>query len=172
MNVADFDAWRERYDEMTYQEMKDFYNRVEMEHPLQQAYNAEAFGRFLDHVLERDFPITVLEIGGWKGELAQIMLDKSDYDPPIFAIEKWYNYEICRNAIEKSVLSDQRYKPVIPDNFVWNIDLPKADVLIASHFVEHIKWWELVALIHNLPETIRFIGLQAPLGELEMDWAG
>jgi len=165
MNVTDFDAWRERYDTMTYKEMKDFYNLVEVDHPLQQAYNADAFGRFLDYVIEAVGPITVLEIGGWKGELACGMLGRQ-------SIIKWYNYEICEAAVQKSICALPRYKPIIPDDFVWNIELPSANVLIASHFIEHIRWWELVLLIRRLPRSISFIGLQSPLGASGKDWAG
>jgi len=173
VNVADFDAWRERYDEMTYQEMKDFYNRVEMEHPLQQAFNAEAFSRFLAYVINAIGPIAVLEIGGWKGELAHRILSKT-------GVIKWHNYEICESAVRQTISLSPHisptewYRPIVPGDFVWNITLPEASVLVASHFIEHIKQRELAILIGNLPDTIQFVGLQAPIPEFgyDIDWAG
>lgn len=165
MNIADFDAWRERYDEMTYRDMRDFYNLVEIDHPLQQAYDVGTFSRFLDRAIVSIGPVSVLEMGGWKGELAQEMLTK----PGVIG---WYNLEICENAAQKSVFSSPRYEVVVPDDFAWNTTLPPADVLVASHFIEHIRLWELVALVCNLPGKVRFIGLQAPIQETETDWTG
>lgn len=165
MDIADFDAWRERYNEMTYRDMKRFYDLVEADHPLQQAYDANAFSRFLDHTIASIGSVSVLEIGGWKGELAQRMLVKP-------GIAMWCNLEICENAARKSVFSSPRYETIIPDDFAWNIMLPEANVFIASHFIEHIRWRELKALVHNLPSKIQFMGLQAPIQESGTDWMG
>jgi hypothetical protein len=165
MNIADFDAWRERYDEMTYEDMKEFYNLVEIDHPLQQAYDANAFSRFLDRAIASIGPVSVLEVGGWKGELAQKMLVKP-------GIVEWRNLEICERAVQKSVFSSPRYEAVIPDDFAWKVALPKADVLVASHFIEHVKWREFAALMSSLPGEFRFVGLQAPIQETETDWTG
>lgn len=166
MNVADFDAWRKRYNDMTYQDMKDFYNAVEIDHPLQQAYDAHVISQFLDNAIASVGAITVLEIGGWKGELAKQMLIKPN-------ILKWFNFEICERAVAQSVITSKKYHAFIPDDFVWNISLPCANVFVAAHFVEHIRWRELEELFANLPpDEIQFIGLQAPIQETEINWIG
>jgi hypothetical protein len=174
MNVADFDAWRERYDDMTYQEMADFYDAVEIDHPLQKAFNANAFDRFLDHaseVLCHPYlgPMRVLEIGGWKGELAREMLEGHG------VIIDWCNIEICWRAIEKSVVTS-KYTAMKPVDFPWNVQLPNADVFVASHFIEHIREWQLKALLGSLSisRSLRYTGIQAPIPESgeNVDWTG
>ena len=169
MNVADFDAWRERYDDMTYEEMADFYDAVETDHPLQKAFNADAFHRFLGYTIKALGRIDVLEIGGWKGELAKEMLEK------LGAIGDWCNVEICWRAVEKSVVVP-KYVAMKPVDFPWNIQLPNADVFVAAHFIEHIKEREFELLLGDLSvsDTVRYIGIQAPIPESGegVDWTG
>lgn len=165
MNVAAFDKWRRDYDGLSYADMKAFYDLVEADHPLQQAYDAGTFARFLQGITANIGAITVLEIGGWKGELAQLMLQR---EPDIVT---WHNLEICKRAVERSVFESPKYKPVVPGDFVWTLSLPDAQVFVASHFIEHIRLWELSALFDNL-NGVQFIGLQSPLQPVGIDWTG
>lgn len=168
MDVADFDAWRENYLHMTYQDQQEFYDRVEAEHPHQAAFTVEYFGRFLEHISESLAMIYVLEFGGWKGELARELLAI----PPWIPI--WCNVEICRQAVENSLFRSPHYTTLIPKNFPWNVELPPANVVVASHFIEHITRSDLDMLIQNLPASVRYVALEAPIPDEgnDIDWTG
>lgn len=168
MDIAAFDAWRVVYDGMSYADQQDFYEQMEAEHGTQLGFNARAYTRFLNYVREQLPTVHVLELGGWKGELACDMLNKF----PDIAI--WCNVEICRAAVAKTVFQSGKYTSWIPDDFVWRVEMPPANVVIASHFIEHIRGAHLAALFERLPATTRYLGLQAPIQEdtMDHDWTG
>lgn len=168
MDVRDFDAWRVQYDNMSYQNQKDFYNLVEVDHPCQQAFNVDAYHGFFGHVARKVEYARVVEVGGWKGGLAMVMLDRWPN------ITDWYNVEICEYAMLKSICYSSRYEMLIPSDWMWNVPLPAAEVFVASHTIEHIKQHQLEALFDNLPAETRWLGLQAPIAEdaIDTDWTG
>ncbi|MEE9365431.1 MAG: hypothetical protein V3W44_01990 [Dehalococcoidales bacterium] len=170
MDVATFDAWRENYLHMTYREQQEFYDRVEVEHPHQAAFAAAHFGRFFEHIQEVLEVAYVLEVGGWKGELACKMLAAASLP----GISVWCNVEICQRAVDRGVCDSSRYTTFVPRSFPWNVELPPANIFAASHFIEHITRNDLDMLIQNLPDTVRYIGLEAPIpdGGNDIDWTG
>jgi hypothetical protein len=168
MQPQDFDRWRAEYDQMTYADQVAFYNQVAEDHPHQVHFDASAFERFLRWAIDARGCIGVIEVGGWKGELAQAMLARL---PDVLV---WINYEISQTAAEQSVIESNRYQVVVPDDFAWNITLAPADVMVASHTIEHIRERDLAALVDNLPPVVKFVGLQAPLADSaqNVSWAG
>jgi hypothetical protein len=172
MDIKDFDAWREAYAGMTYQEQQAFYDRVEADHPLQKGFTLLRFHNFFLHIASRrekaQGKTYVLELGGWKGELAQEMLKSF----PFVAI--WCNVEICRRAVEKSVFASPCYTTYVPPEFPWRVELPPSNVLVASHFIEHISQRHLERLVRNLPDTMRYLAIEAPIpaDDSRVDWTG
>lgn len=169
MEIADFDRWREQYDEMSYTQQLIFYDQVENDHPRQSSFDLEAWRRFfayIDGVLVGAYRI--IEIGGWKGEMANEIIDHYP------AIDEWINYEISREARSKTVCLSPRYRVIVLNDYIWNIPLPGASVFVASHMIEHIREWQLIKLLDNLPDNVQFIGLEAPINESDIsrDWAG
>ena len=144
------------------------------DHPIQAGYaldgGLELFNRFFAHALGELPNVYVLELGGWRGELAQEMLNRF----PSLAI--WCNVEICRAAVRDSVFASAKYITWIPDDWVWRSgcgELPPANVVIASHFIEHIGSYDFSKLMHRLPDTTRYLVLVAPLPESgPVDWTG
>lgn len=165
MTIDDFNEWRKNYDQMSYGDQVEFYNRVAIEHPSQLAFDTEAFSQFFAHIVRQQKVISVLEFGGWKGELADKILSiYSDF------ILFWTNYEISQKAIENTVCRHFQYYATISHDYLWNIYLPRATVFVSSHAIEHIKEHELELLFRALPQSIRWIGLQAPLAMGPTDW--
>lgn len=160
MKTADFDLWRDNYDRLTYKQQIKFYNQVAIDHPLQRGFDEVEFEDFLEPLGE----ITVIELGGWKGELAGYVLNK------LPKIRRWLNYEISEQAVKETACNDDRYEPLVPADFLWNIEIPNADVFVSSHTIEHIKVAELDKLLSKLP--VKYIGLQAPLADEGTDWGG
>lgn len=171
MDIAAFDAWRANYDQMSYADQQAFYDRFEAEHPAQAGYlldgGLEHFTRFFEHCLAHLPKTYVLELGGWKGELAREMLNRFP------SLSVWCNVEICCRAIKRTVFSDARYLTYNPPDQPWKVALPPGNVLVASHFIEHIKSLELDKLLRNLPATLRYAALVAPLPATgPVDWSG
>ncbi|OGM08450.1 hypothetical protein A2Z67_06010 [Candidatus Woesebacteria bacterium RBG_13_36_22] len=152
----DFNKWRENYDRFSYKEQQSEYNIIYEAGPVQRSFHLPSVKEFLLQCK----PSVVLEIGGWDGGLASEILFDNSFD----FIHCWYNFEICEEAVKRG-LKNIRYFPLIPETWVWEIELPNADVLIASHFIEHIKVKQLKQVISKLPESIQFVFLQAPLEE-------
>lgn len=153
--MIDWNRWRDDYDEMSYEDQLVFYNEVEANHPRQVHFTPKAYQAFFEHIDLKS--VTVLEVGGWKGELADRMLEANPQ------IKRWLNYEISQQARDKTVCMSPKYKCVVPRNFVWTLRLPQAKVFVASHTIEHMRWRELKSLFNNLPASVKYIGLQSPL---------
>lgn len=171
MDIAAFNAWRAQYDGMSYAEQQDFHDRVYADHKVQAGYalhgGLEHFTHFFERVLPELPKTYVLEIGGHRGELAHEMLNRFP------AISVWCNVEICRAAVADSIFASPRYVTWVPDSWVWDADLPPSNVVVASHVVEHMRQREFELLLLNLPETVRYLALVAPLPEQgPTDWNG
>lgn len=168
MDVAGFDAWREAYDSMSYEDQKAFYARVGLEHPRQAGFTLDVWKTFLAGCRPPEGqPLRVLEFGGWNGELAEALWDS-------FGPEQWLNLEIWESAVETAVCHRAGYTVWIPPDFAWEVALPPAEVIVASHFVEHIRFAELRALLKNLPARSMYFGVEAPIREdaENVSWMG
>lgn len=157
-----FDAWRHNYDGMSYPEHVEFYRQAAEAYPEQVHFNEAAVRSFLESVAGN-----VLEIGGWKGELAAAVLP----DHP--AITVWLNVEIAPQAVSESVCTDSRYSVVVPDTFLWDsdIDLSPYPTMIASHVIEHMKVAHVVKLLDHIPAVAKLY-IDAPLAAEPQAWGG
>lgn len=166
MDATDFDRWREAYDRSSYRDQVEFYARVAAAYPDQRVFSAEAARRFVAEAKPR----RVLELGGWKGELAETILSDALRDPPI---NEWLNIEIAPQVIEERVCFDPRYQVEIPDDFFWRLDRDwsRFDTFIASHVLEHLKAVEVGWVLGKI-QHVKHLYVDAPLPELASMWAG
>jgi hypothetical protein len=151
----DWDAYRRDYDRMSAADQEAFYDRVWQDYPHQKFFNASACASYLASFT----PTTVVEIGGWRGELAAEMLTRFP------SIKHWTNVEVCRGAREASACTDPRYEYVPPTAL-----LPFADAVVSSHAIEHMLIRELVIYLEEVRP--RSVFLQAPLTEEGQAWDG
>ena len=160
--MIDFDAWRDNYDRLTYAEHVEFYRQVAEVYPDQEHYNEPAVREFL-YGVHGD----VLEIGGWKGELAAKVL------PDFPDITSWLNIEIAPQAISENVCTDPRYAVQVPPTWIWDvdIDLERFRTVVASHVIEHMKWADVVKLMERLRHIDRLY-VDAPLPDKPSLWGG
>lgn len=168
--VECFNMWRETYDTMSFQDQVEFYSQIAQAFPNQRQYNKDEVLFFFG--LLQDFEsLNVLEIGGWKGELADEILS----DPISGVVKKWDNMEICQDAVHNPVCSDERYQVVVQDDFPWNCQdgWEDYDVLVLSHVLEHMKADNFRALVKLLP-NVKQIYIDAPIEEDTggVDWQG
>lgn len=158
-HLLDWDAWRAEYDAMTYQDQQAFYDEVFDTYPVQRAYDPLLVGGLL--TLTR--PKTVLEFGGWTGDLARDLL------PGMPWIESWTNVDCSRKALAASVCDDPRYRPRLAECWLWEEEW-SADFVVASHVIEHIRAKELAQLLRSV--KCRALYLEAPLRMEPTDWSG
>ena len=130
-----FERYRAEYATMPYSEHQKVYAIIERYYPGQCHYDAKAIVVFLDGLCAAGVVPAVLELGGWKGELAKEMLARF---PDIIV---WHNIEICQEAVAKSVCADTRYHPKTLPDFFWRYrPLPgPVNTLVLSHVVEHMR---------------------------------
>ena len=166
--MIDWDEWRSRYSSMTYAEQQAFYSEVWKHHPSQLHFDAGAALAFMRALPVMPRPMRVVEIGGWRGELAEALI------PYLPASWSWLNLEICREAAAASVCQQPAFRAVSPESWPWE-DLPTlagADILVASHVIEHMSVEHLEALVDSLA-TARWMFLASPLPQSGTpDWAG
>lgn len=158
-----FNEWRENYDKLTIEEQKDYHNYLEINYPNQAHYDLN----FAIKVFDIVNPKKVTEAGGWKGNLADILLKK-------YNIESWVNIELCENAIKNSVCKDERFKNINPNTFDWWKNSFYDGFFIATHFIEHLSNDHFIQLADSLC-ACEYIYFEAPItneGEKWIDFEG
>lgn len=146
-----WDDWRANYDALTFEEHQEFNAQVAERYPRQQCFNATACREFL---AERQ-PRRVVELGGWDGELAGLML------PAFPRILDWANYDIT--PVTQSC-THPVYRRVLLDDWPWN-RVVAGDALIASHVFEHMRGREIGTLLDRW-------NVQSVFVDCPIDWQG
>jgi len=155
----DWDAWRARYDTMTFAEQQAFYRDVADRYPEQRNFNTKTVTRAFDAIGGRD--LSVMEIGGWDGYLASLLLGRGD-------IGAWTNYDLIAVA---QATTDLRYRLVVLEAFPWEFGHFQADVLVMCHTVEHMRGRDLARLLDRV--SAPYVYIEAPLPtQGPVDWTG
>ncbi len=160
--VIDWDHWRSTYGTRTLAEVAAFYDRVAVAHPEQQQWKAHA--AFTVSALAD--ATSVVELGPWRGELAAHALER------VPSIGLWVGFDVCPWAVENTRCTHPAYRPVTLTDRPWTIDLPAADVFVASHVIEHLSWEHTQALAAQFGKYGRLV-VDVPVPESEpSDWQG
>lgn len=129
MPEFDCDAWRAAYDTTSFEAQKAAYDEIREGSPEQICYDIDAARRACRGMG------SVTEIGGWRGELAAALLEDTT------SIWGWRNYEICAFAVgEGNRCTDPRYIPLELLDWPWESELAAAEMFVASHVVEHMRF--------------------------------
>ena len=157
-----FDRYRRDYATMPFAEHQRIYGIIERVYPDQSCFDRQGVALFLETLLMAGVTPSVLELGGWKGELAHAMLQQ------FRDIRLWHNIEICREAIEKSVCRDiyARYTCSTLSDFFWNEKpnwIQMCNTLILSHVVEHMRLQDFAGTIaHCAEKKLDYLYLDIP----------
>lgn len=164
--MNEFDNWRNKYETMSIQEQVEYHNDLEVRYPEQAHYNYEQVKIALE-LIKSINEASVLEFGCWKGDLA----NKSILEYP--NIKSWKGIEICENAIQKTNCKLKEFEYIIPKDFNWfeNTIRPECDLIIATHFIEHISDNHFDNLIKYC-EGVKYIYFEAPLHDISNNWDG
>lgn len=153
MNAADFDLYRSRYPEMTYDNMIDWHSRLWTDHKDQTHFDSDATASFFSSLEPGQ---VVYEIGGWRGELASVIAK----DLPVY--DRWVNQEICSEARSNSVCNHPGYSAV---PIIYSFS--GASVFLASHSLEHMSGVEIHNIVTRGIETARFVYIDTPSGQVQ-----
>jgi hypothetical protein len=158
--TLDWDAWRAAYPGMTYEQQQAFHSEIYKHHPVQQHYDPLYVMRAIEYVQ----PGSVVELGGWDGELAKSML--SQYS----GIRLWRNVELCREAaIQGHNPYEDRYTATDMGDWYWTHEW-HCDLFVASHTIEHLSVQHLNEVVAHTHAEALF--LDAPLLDGPFNWRG
>ena len=160
--MTDWDGWRAGHGSISFEDNQKFHSDFYEICQEQKFYTSPQIEGFLDLYQ----PSTVVEIGGWRGELAQEYLN--DYENYNFT--SWTNYELCKEAVRDSRCTDIRYHAVALSDYLWNGPRISADSFIAAHVIEHLSPDELEKLVGLL--DVDSVYFEAPLLEPGQTWDG
>jgi hypothetical protein len=161
--MIDWDAYRAAYPRMTYAEVADFHDRIWARHPDQRHCSPDLLAAFFATVASG---VAVLEVGGWRGEMAaHILAQRPD-------LRSWLNLEICRGAVGQPVLDDPRYRGMFPPAWAWDMALiERHEVAVLAHLIEHISAAQLGRLVPWLAENgVRQVYVESPLADGPRSW--
>lgn len=162
MNAEDFDQWRAAYPRLTFTEQIQWHSRLWQDHPGQTHYDLGYVKAFLHRVPS---PREVLELGGWRGELARDC--RGMY-------ERWDNYELCREASADPVFGAPEYHAPLMYEYLWDRkDVHAFNVVIASHVIEHLSVDHLHAFLKKIVSEcpgLLHMYIDSPLNGT--DWKG
>jgi hypothetical protein len=154
----DWDAWRNAYHHLTYADQQAFHSTIYEQHPEQRHYDPVYVAKAIEQTNAR----TVVELGGWDGELAEHMLKR-------YPIQQWTNVELCKEARQAGAKRHPLYTAWPKDKWYWT-ETWHCDLFVASHVIEHLT-------IQHLNETLaathaQALFLDAPLHNKSIDWRG
>lgn len=158
-----FDEYRRDYADMTSSDHRSFYADIHKKWPEQRHCTLSSLRRFLsDHR-----KALVIEMGGWDGWAASVML------PEFPELQHWLNVEFCREAALANVCDDARFNVYVPGAFQWwrsEVQPDVGDVMVLSHVIEHLADDDARELIGALRPLAWYI--EAPIAEEGQDWDG
>jgi glycosyltransferase involved in cell wall biosynthesis len=165
-SIRRMDDYRKHYDKMTFADLNKVANKWLHIYPEQASYTLPLVIRwFEEHVSQ---PAMVLEIGGWRGDLAGEILSRFSQ------VECWHNFDVISDASTQKC-RDERYRLIPLNDYIWNLKLPVSyNALIATHVIEHLKWREVKSLIKWIPEQIDTVLFEIPIVESaeNYNWQG
>jgi hypothetical protein len=161
-----FDRYRKKYDSLTFGYKLRKAGKWLSQYPEQAHFDIIPVRYWLENVVPR--PASILEIGGWRGDLAENVLSSFEY------INLWHNYDlILNNSYQKC--ADKRYKLITLYDDLWHLSLKdEYNSLIATHMIEHINWKEFTDLAKWVPSGIETILFESPLPDSDenFSWKG
>ena len=164
--IKKLDIFRNQYDSISFKQLVKMANEWLHEYPEQASFDLPLIELWFDKFVNK--PTYILEIGGWRGDLAESILSKNDF------ILCWDNFDLISDTSTQKC-HNKRYQQIHLSNYIWDckVDI-KYNSLIATHVIEHLKWRELVLLIRWIPDNIKTVLFEAPIVQSaeNFDWTG
>jgi hypothetical protein len=160
------DRYRNKYYSLSFGQKFKKANKWLNQYPEQAHFDLIPVNYWLENIVPG--PALILEIGGWRGDLAEKALAGSEH------IALWHNYDLIKyNSYQKC--SDERYRLITLNDYLWHLSPSiEYNALIATHMIEHISWQEFTELAGWLPSSIITVLFEAPLpaSDENFSWKG
>ncbi|TAL60328.1 MAG: hypothetical protein EPN88_16120 [Bacteroidetes bacterium] len=164
--VYRFDRYIKLYDTYSFNYKRKMANKWLKQYPEQAHFDYDPVKYWFEDIVEK--PVSVIEIGGWRGDLAEKALSSFEF------ITLWHNYDLIKNNNYQKC-NDYRYKLISLNGYLWSQPLNNEyNSLIATHMVEHINWKEFTELANWIPECIKTVLFESPLPQTHenYNWKG
>jgi len=173
-----YDEWRSNYDQMSYADQIKYSMNFIGDDTLAETRHqliSDELRQFLINENRINHTHVIFELGGWKGYLANEILAQFDSS----VIWDWYNFDIAIYAMIKTKCLDPRYNCCITNKPIWAFMnaisrriLKEADIFVASHVLEHIKFEELEMLYYRLLDSnCRHLFIDIPVPNENPNWS-
>ena len=166
LEIYKFEKYRKLYDSFSFDYKRKIANKWLGKYPEQAHFDLIPVNYWLENIVPK--PASILEIGGWRGDLAEKVLSGFGH------INLWHNYDLIKyNSYQKC--SDERYRLITLKDYLWRLSLSvEYNALIATHMIEHISWQEFTELAGWIPLSIITVLFEAPLpaSDENFSWKG
>ncbi len=161
----DWEPYRKYYEklqfcDLVYVQMKfvEIYDRVHGKMPINDvSFNQTKIYEAFQAVFETvGFPVTILELGAWNGRLA-----KSIFEVYGQRIMKWHGCDIAPVVVLNRQCKHPLYNPVLLLSHFWDVNIPKHDVFICSHTLEHMTFDQVKKVL--LHQHGKYLVLETPI---------
>ncbi len=151
----DWNGWRDEYPRMTFEAARAWNDAVAVEYPDQRHYDAPAITEFVNAT----GAVSVVDFGGWDGALAAEVL------PLAPLVGSWETWDI---SLLPQACEDPRYSTFTPDGWIWNQPPRRADLLVASHTLEHLTEDQIRAFFAR--HTFEHVFVDVPMTDAHPRW--
>jgi hypothetical protein len=155
---VDWNQFRNIYHSLSFKRLESICNNIDILYPVQRQHHAVHFCRMIKTLPD---DLEVVELGCHEGHLAKRMLEATD------KIKWWVGYDF-ESPIKRNVCMDKRYSTVSLDNWFHKTDIPKCDVFVASHVLEHLSSVQLQQTLTSI-DAKHFL-FEIPLKEEGRTW--
>ena len=158
--VEKFNEWRENYDKLDYNEQKKFYELMKRHFPVQRHFNRV---KLLEMFPREVGDLRVLEMGGWDGALAHMLLNHFN------AIRYWWNIDFV--TFQEQI---PRYHKVILNDFLWKFDIRQMfpfNMFVSTHTFEHLKVVDVEKVLDTIKDQAEWMLIETPLeDDINLNW--
>lgn len=164
--INNFEPYRKHYDLMKFDDVKRIAEMLNTG-ATKTCYHKEVF-KALDMVATFD-RMRVVELGCGKGQLAIDALACFD----ISKLATWDGYDMNRNCVPNFI--DARYTFHALEGWFYDLEkteLPVYNTFVCSHTFEHMRHWEVKAILTRVLLNAKYIIIEVPLRYHAFDWKG
>lgn len=160
MASIDWDAYREKYPRMSFNELQEANKEIDILYPTQRQVHPIHFARMIRSI--DSFPLRVIELGSHDGKLARAML--RDFA----SIISWRGYDFDK-PLERNICHDERYEPISLSDWFHKTRLPEFNAFMCSHTLEHLSERQLLKTL-ALISSAQYILIEIPISENGQRW--
>lgn len=139
---GEWDSYRNNYNRLTITDLTWIYMGLHRFVPAQAHYDFRRISEIIKQILENQKSLIVVELGCWRGYLAESLLSLYD-DSKIFS---YFGYDIDHYALDISVVNDLRFKSVKLTDWWYNLN-SSGDLMLACHTIEHFNVMQLKRIL-------------------------